>query len=134
MKFSLAKQWRSLSSGTPGHRFRDRYYRNQKDPKNHWTGLILRFVLAAVIFTAALALTVIPGPATPLFFIAGALIATDWLWMAKVMDHIEVWLRKVFKPIGKFWLRLPVYGRVLLAITTTTISIATSITVYRLMH
>ena len=134
MHSSLAKQWRSLSAGTPGHRFRDRYYRNQKDPKKHWTGRIVRFVLAAALFTCAVALTVIPGPATPLFFVAGALIATDWLWMAKVMDRVEVFLRKIFKPIGKFWLKLPVYGRVLLALVTTTISITASITVYHLIR
>ena len=134
MHSSLAKQWRSLSAGTPGHRFRDRYYHNKKDPKKHWTGRIVRFALAAALFTCALALTVIPGPATPLFFVAGALIATDWLWMAKVMDRVEVFLRKIFKPMGKFWLKLPVYGRVLLVIATTSISLATSITVYRLMR
>lgn len=131
---SLAQQWRSLSSGTPGHRFRDRYHRNQKNKQQHWSGRFVRFLLAAVIFAGALALTVIPGPATPLFFVAGALIASDWLWMAKVMDRVEVFLRKIFKPIGKFWHKLPVYGRVLLAIATTSISITASITVYRLMH
>jgi len=47
---------------------------------------------------------------------------------------VEVFLRKIFKPIGKFWLKLPVYGRVLLVIATTSISLATSITVYRLMR
>jgi hypothetical protein len=134
MKFSFAKQWRSLSSGTPGHRFRDRYHRNQKAKDRPWFGRILRFVLAAVIFTGAIILTVIPGPAVPLFFVAGALIASDWLWMAKVMDRAEVFFRKIFKPIGKFWLNLPVYGRVLLAIVTTSLSITASITVYRLMH
>ena len=134
MNSSLAKHWRSLTSGTPGRRFSDRYHRNQKDKNRPWFGRILRFVLAAVIFAGALALTVIPGPATPLFFVAGALIATDWLWMAKVMDRVEVWLRKVFQPIARFWLKLPVYGRVLLALVTTSLSITASITVYRLMH
>jgi hypothetical protein len=131
---SFAKQWHSLSAGKPGHRFRDRYHQNQKNPQQRWTGRIVRFVLAAVIFLGAAALTVIPGPATPLFFVAGALIASDWLWMAKVMDRIEVLLRKIFKPVGKVWLKLPVYGRVLLALFTTTLSITVSVAVYRLMH
>jgi hypothetical protein len=134
MHSSLAKQWRALSSGTPGHRFRDRYHRNAKDPKRHWLGRIVRLVLAVAVFVVAVALTVIPGPATPLFFLAGALLASDWLWMAKVMDRVEVFLRRIFKPIGRFWLKLPVYGRVLLAVVSTTISITASITVYRLMH
>ncbi|MEJ1974350.1 MAG: hypothetical protein WDM96_18390 [Lacunisphaera sp.] len=107
MNTTLARQWRSLSSGTPGRRFRDRYHRNQRDKNQHWLGRVLRVVFAAAAFTAGIVLTVIPGPATPLFFISGALIAADWLWMARVMDRLEVWLRKVFKPVAKFWLRLP---------------------------
>jgi hypothetical protein len=134
MYSSWAKQWRALSSGTPGHRFRDRYQRNKKDPKRHWAGRIVRVALAAVVLVGALTLTVIPGPATPLFFLAGALLASDWLWMAKFMDRLEVFLRRIFKPIGKFWLALPIYGRVLLALVTTTISITASITVYHLIR
>jgi len=134
MQSSLAKEWRSLRAGTPGRRFRDRYQRNRKAQRQHWAGRVLRFVLAALLLAGAIVLTVIPGPATPLFFLAGALIATDWLWMAKVMDRLEVWLRKIFRPVQHFWLGLPVYGRVLLALTTTSVSIATSITVYHLMH
>ena len=134
MHTSLKKRWRALSAGTPGRRFRDRYHRNQKNQQKNWIGRIVRIVVAAVVLVGAAILTVIPGPAIPLFFLAGALIASDWLWMAKVMDRAEVFLRKIFKPIGKFWLHLPVYGRVLLAIATTTLSITASITIYRLMR
>jgi len=131
---SLAKQWHALSAGKPGHRFRDRYYSNKKNAQQRWLGRILRFALAAVIFVGAAALTVIPGPAIPLFIVAGALVASDWLWMAKLMDRIEVWLRKIAKPIGKFWENLPTYGRVLLALLMTTLSITASVAVYRFMH
>ncbi len=91
---SFAKQWHSLSAGKPGHRFRDRYYSNKKNSEQRWAGRIVRFALAAVILVGAAVLTVIPGPAIPLFLVAGALIASDWLWMAKIMDRIEVGLRK----------------------------------------
>ena len=130
----LSRQWRSLGSGTPGRRFRDRYERNERNKDRPWFGRVLRLLLAAVAFAAAAVLTVIPGPATPLFFLAGALLATDWLWMAKVMDRVEVALRKILQPVARLWFRLPVYGRVALLLATTTLSIATSITVYRLMH
>lgn len=134
MHTSLEKRWRALSAGTPGRRFRERYYRNQKNPKKNWMGRLVRILFAAVVLVGASVLTVVPGPAIPLFFLAGALIASDWLWMAKIMDRVEVFLRKIFKPIGKFWLHLPVYGRVLLALVTTTLSITASITIYRLMR
>lgn len=131
---SLAKRWRSLSTGKPGHRFRDRYYQNQRNPQQRWIGRIVRFALAGVIFVGAAALTVIPGPAIPLFILAGALVASDWLWMAKFLDRAEIWLRKIIKPIGKFWENLPTYGRVLLALLMTTISITTSVAMYRWMN
>jgi len=131
---SFAKQWHSLSAGKPGHRFRDRYYSNKKNSEQRWAGRIVRFALAAVILVGAAVLTVIPGPAIPLFLVAGALIASDWLWMAKIMDRIEVGLRKIAKPVGKFWQNLPTYARVLLALLMTTLSVTASIVMYRLMR
>ena len=130
----LSRQWRSLGAGTPGRRFRDRYERNRRNKNRSWLGRALRFFLAAVAFVAGVLLTVLPGPATPLFFLSGALLATDWLWMARVMDRGEVWLRRIFRPVARFWHRLPVYGRVALLLATTTASVLTSYTVYRLMH
>ena len=130
----VSRQWRALSSGTPGRRFRDRYERNKRNKNRPWFGRVLRLLLAAVAFATGVLLTVIPGPATPLFLLAGALVATDWLWMAKVMDRVEVWLRKILKPVVKLWHRLPVYGRVALMLATSTASVITSYTVYRLMH
>jgi hypothetical protein len=134
METSLAQRWRALAAGTPGRRFRDRYHRNRKARHEHWVSRILRWALAGVLLVLGMILTVVPGPAIPLLLLAGALLATDSLWLSKLMDRLEVGARKLFKPIGRAWHRLPVYGRVLVALLTTSISIATSITVYRLMH
>jgi hypothetical protein len=134
MDTSFARRWRSLAAGTPGRRFRDRYHRNRRSRHQHWAGRLVRWVAAAVLLVVGLILTVIPGPAIPLLLLAGALLATDSLWLSKALDRLEVVARKFLRPVARFWLRLPVYGRILLALLTTTISIATSVTVYHLMR
>lgn len=128
------KHWHQLIAGTPGRRFRDRYYRNQRSEKTHPLQRIGRWILALVAFAGALVLTVIPGPAIPLFFLAGALIASDWLWMAKTLDWVEVKARAIWKKLARIWHRLPRSAHVALVILGCCCSVALTYGTYRLMQ
>jgi hypothetical protein len=135
MPSTLAKSWNSLTRGKPGHRFRDRYHRNQKsDTARSWFWQIVRFVLAAVALAIAIVLAVIPGPAIVFFIISGALISSDWLWMARLMDWSEVRLRQLWDAAMRIWRRLPVGGRIALAATGAIVSAASTYGFYRLMQ
>jgi hypothetical protein len=133
MQASLSKKWHALSSGTPGRRFKDRYHRSHRgSKKSNVLARVIRFSIAGVAAAIGVLLTVIPGPAIPFYFLAGALVATDWLWMAKVLDWVELRMRRVFTRIRRLWNRLPTAGKVALAIAGGCLSLASTYLTYRL--
>jgi multisubunit Na+/H+ antiporter MnhG subunit len=110
---SFKRQWSSLRHSRPGHRFQDRYERNQKTKKNQsWVGRILRMAAAAVAFVIGVILVFIPGPAFVFFALAGALVASESLVVARSLDWIEVKIRAVVTWCGRHWKRLHAVGKV----------------------
>lgn len=133
---SLSKKWHGISAGTPGRRFRDRYYHAHQSSKRKRNAFhrVVRLSAAAVLLALGVVFAVIPGPAIPLFFLAGALLASDWLWMAKVLDWIELRARRLFRRLTKVWHHLPAYGRVLLIILGAGLSATLTYGTFRLFH
>lgn len=135
MQASLAKRWHALSEGTPGRRFRDRYYRQKRSSKSrNLLHTAVRFALAGVAVTIGVVLAVIPGPAIPFFFLAGALVASDWLWMARLLDWIEVKARAVAARVAKLWHPLPLAVKAILLIVGCSFSIASSYLLFQAMR
>lgn len=135
MRASISRTWKKLNQGRPGHRFRERYRRNQKAGKSrNWLKRLVRFVAAAAAFAIGVVLVFIPGPAIVFFLIAGALLASDWLWVARFLDWSEVRLRAAWRRLHKFWRGLPVAGRVAVAAGGAMLSVASTYGVYQLMH
>jgi hypothetical protein len=131
----LSKHWNTLRQGKPGHRFRDRYRRNQRAAHRHnWAGRIVRICLAAVTFTIGVILAFIPGPAVVFFLLTGALLASDFFWMARLLDWGEVKGRKLWGRAERIWEGLPMAGRVALVLAGATVSVASSYGFYRLMQ
>ncbi len=127
-------QWKESLRGTPGHRFRDRYHQHQRSRNGrNWLRRLVRFVLAAVAFAIGVVLAFIPGPAILFFLIAGGLLATDWLWVARLLDWGEVKLRHAWQGARRVWQRLPVAGRFALLAAAAGLSAASTYGVYRLM-
>lgn len=112
MRFKLPRKWNVFAHGRPGHRFQDRYHAHQRDRAEHGLGRrLLRLILALVAAAVGVVLVFIPGPAIVFFFLAGALLAVDWLWMARTLDWTEVRLRKLFHWVERRWKQLPTGGR-----------------------
>jgi hypothetical protein len=61
-------------------------------------------------------LAVIPGPAIPFFFVAGALLASEFRFAARFMDWLELRLRAVLGWARRHWRRLPGWARVFLVL------------------
>lgn len=78
-------------------------------------------------------LVFIPGPAIVFFFLAGTLLALDWLWMARTLDWLEVKLRAWWESGRRAWRRLPTAGRVALLVVGASAAAATTYGAYRLM-
>jgi hypothetical protein len=115
-----------LPAGRPGERFRNRYHQHQKSKNRGLGPMILRFILAGLSLAIGFVLVFIPGPAVVFFLIAGALLAADWLPVARLLDWGEVHVRRIWARVKKIWDRLSKPARVALAILGALIGAATS--------
>jgi hypothetical protein len=135
MRPNMTQTWRSLTRGKPGHRFRDRYHRHQRSTSaRNWYWEIVRLLLSVLAFSVGVVLVFIPGPAIVFFILGGALLASDWLLMARLMDWIEVRLRHRRDLALRIWQRLPVGGRIALAATGAMVGAASTYGFYRLVQ
>lgn len=101
-------QWTALKRSRPGHRFRDRYERNKQSknaPKMIWR--VVRVIAAAGFVALGIVFMFIPGPAILFYALAGALLSTDSLPVAKALDWTEVHSRKLGRWIAAKWNPLP---------------------------
>lgn len=131
MRSAFFRRWSNPCPGRPGRRFRDRYERNRRRTTPYrWLGQLLRLLLALVCFCIGVVLAFVPGPAIVFFFLAGALIASDWRWAAVVLDWLEVRLRRVGRWAARVWRRLPLAGRVALLLAGTALSAASTYSFY----
>lgn len=132
---ALSKKWHLFHDGPPGRRFQEQYRRNhRKKDRGQLHKRVLRWIGAGVALAVAIVLSVIPGPAIPFYFIAGSLVAADWLWMAKTLDWIEVKARAFAARFKKFWHRRSKPARVALLILGACFSAASTYTFYQLIH
>src|SRR5688572_16410802 len=96
LHFSFREHWQELKRGRPGRRFQDRYDRARSEESRG--GPIKRIALiglAIVCLAIGVVLAVMPGPAVLFFFLAGGLLATESRIVARLMDWLEVRLRKI---------------------------------------
>lgn len=133
--FSLRDDWRALKRGRPGRRFQERYER-ARGIEAH-CGLAKRVgivVVAVVAFLLGLFFAVFPGPAIPFFLLAAALLATHSRPLARALDWLEVRLRELFLKLRRTWRRLPLVGRVVLAVVALACPAALTYFAYRWMR
>jgi len=135
MRFRLPKKWNVFSHGKPGHRFQDRYHAHRRDKREQrlWRRL-LRLCLAAIAAAVGFVLVFIPGPAIVFFFLAGALVASDWLWMARVLDWTEVRLRSLSHRASRIWAKMSVPARAAVILAGGGLSLMTMYGTYRIMQ
>lgn len=114
---SFHEPWRELTRGRPGQRFQARYRRAHCEAEKCGLGQrIVLFAAALVCLVIAAILAVFPGPAIPFFLVAGGLLASESLAIARFMDWSEVRVRKLTKRVVRLWRRLPIAGRVVMLI------------------
>ena len=111
-------QWQTLQRAKPGQRFQARYRSGRKASKDAGTGQrILRFfrLLAALgCIAVGIVLTVIPGPAILFFLVAGSLLSTESLFVARSLDWGEVKLRAAWSWSQRRWRKLSTGGKIAL--------------------
>ncbi len=133
MYLHFPKHWNVFSHGQPGHRFQDRYRAHQRDLANRGMLRRLKRIFLAIAATViGIVLVFTPGPAIVFFFLAGALLASDWLGMARTLDWLEIRLRRRWQRVDQTWRGLPAIGRVGLIAAVGGLSVATTYGAYRL--
>ena len=133
MPTALHRKWHLLPSGRPGERFRNRYHQHQQSKNRGLGGMILRFLLAGLALVVGFILVFIPGPAVLFFLIAGALLASDWLPVARLLDWGEVHVRRIWARVRQIWDRLSIPARVAIVVTGALLGAATSYGFYLLL-
>jgi hypothetical protein len=132
---TLSHWKKNVLRGEPGHRFRDRYWRNKRSREGgSWVRRAGRFVIAMVAIAVGAVFAVIPGPAVVFFVLAGGLLASDWLWLAGVLDAGEVRARRVWHRLHRLWQRLPRAAHIALVVLGAALSAGSAYAFYHLMN
>ena len=96
--------WRQFETSKPGHRFQDRYRRQQasehggRDPRR-----LFYVVGGLIIAVGSLLFGVLPGPGTLTFFVGLGMIAGEFRLVARLLDWVEVRTRKLGRWVGGIW-------------------------------
>ena len=72
---------------------------------------ILLLVAALGALVIGVFLMFVPGPAVLFYFLAGTLLASESLYLARLMDWTEVRLRTLWKWGQRRWAQTPTWGR-----------------------
>lgn len=135
MPTTFHRKWHLLPTGRPGERFRSRYHEHQKSRRGWGLGaMLLRFVLAGVCLAIGFILVFIPGPAVVFFLIAGALLAADWLAVARLLDWGEVHARRIWNRGRGMWKKMSNLGRVTLVLAAVVLGAAATYGSYLLVR
>ena len=96
----LKTLWKRLRALEPGKRFQT-FHREQRDRP---PAVKAAFVAVAIgCFALGLVFVLIPGPAILFFALGGALLATQFFWVARALDATEIWGRKTLDSTRKRW-------------------------------
>jgi hypothetical protein len=111
MLAGLKREWRAFEGERPGKRF-EQHYRRTHDVKRSKANVVLYWLGALVAFAIGVVLVFIPGPAVLFFLIAAALVATQALWLARLLDRGELRLRAWARRFKGWWRRRALVARI----------------------
>jgi hypothetical protein len=93
----IREYWGQLRGGPPGLRFKNFYaYRHRRRGDSRWER-ILTLVIGVTLVIAGLAVGWLPGPGGFIAVIGGALLASEWLPIARALDWSEVRIRRAVR-------------------------------------
>ena len=125
--------WRLFGASDPGHRFQDRYRRQQEGERGWRDPRKLFFVVGGlVVALGSLAFGVLPGPGTLTFFVGLAMISGEFYPVARLLDWAEVRARKLGRWVGGVW-GASAAGKVLVASAAAIGTAAVLYVAYRLL-
>lgn len=115
MLAGMKQSWQQFKQGKPGHRFQDRYRRNQQSSHGRFSfRKIFNIVGGSAISLAGVFLLVAPGPGWLTLFVGLGMISGELLPVARSLDWTEVKLRWLAREARDLWRASPPVLRVLI--------------------
>ncbi len=113
------EEWRRfLNNSVPGRRFRDRYHRRQHSGHDRSTLMRACYTSFGIgIAIGSLLLAPLPGPGWGTFFVGLGIVASEVLYVARLLDRSELELRKSLRRAKRVWGKSALAGRMLIALT-----------------
>src|SRR5215203_4446672 len=127
----IKERWRPFAAARPGFRFRERYLARKRARSGGRPGWSRVFPVAGgaalVVVSAAFGWLPVLGWGTA--FLGLGMIAGEFYPAARLMDRLESRARVLLRPLGKAFVRLPVWAQLSVSLT---IAVATFALVYGL--
>ena len=128
----LERDLQEFKESKPGRRFQDRYRRRQEKEQGHTVRRIFLIILGAIIAVGSLVTAPLPGPGWATVFLGLMILAGELLPAARLLDWLEVRLRKLWKFIQYVW-RSSALGKVAGVVVAVTLAAAVFYTAYWLL-
>ncbi len=104
MKNSL----QDFQQSKPGRRFRDRYDRRHQEDRSRLSPSSILYIVGGVLLViASLFLGPAPGFGFGTAFLGLAMLASEFLLIARFLDKAEVWLRSLGRELRDVWRTMP---------------------------
>jgi hypothetical protein len=118
----LKEDWRHLKHGEPGQRFKDRYYLSQRRNRSRITfWRVFNIGAGSGIALGGLLMVIAPGPGWLAIFLGLGMLSGELLPVARILDRIEVRLRKLIRWLREAWNNTPVVGKALILLAILTV-------------
>ncbi len=132
MGTSSRRSWQQFKESRAGNRFQERYHYRQQGSSNWFSPRKVLYIVGGItVAVASLALAPLPGPGWVTFFIGLALLAGEILFAARLLDSIEVKIRKLALVFRDVWRELSAPGRMLVILMILTIVIVLAYASFR---
>ncbi|SKA82143.1 TIGR02611 family protein [Prosthecobacter debontii] len=101
---SLQSHWNQLKNGRPGKRFENFYQTRQKDRCDGDTWRRVLYVTLGIALTlVGIIMLGMPGPGLLVVAFGLALVASEFLFMARLLDRAEVLIRGSVQALKQWW-------------------------------
>lgn len=97
------RAWRSFRADEPGRRFTNHHNREHRSGSR--AGIVVRFVIGALLIAGGVVLLFIPGPGLLAMLFGVALVAGESRWLAARMDRAELRARDRWRSWRRRWRR-----------------------------
>ena len=129
----MKQSWQDFEESKPGSRFRDRYYKRQQNRRSRLSPSRLLYVVGGLLLVvASLFLGPAPGFGFGTAFIGLALLASEFRFMARLLDWSEVRLRRLGRELRDVWRTLPLVFRAVIVLVALILVVALLYGLYKL--